>query len=125
MNNQIYYLISQDFYNCELMDIINKNDVLSYIKDKNINAVEINVEEIDNLFEVINLENNVYKIICIHKQPKKQYQFKIDEIIYVSNGMISFYTKKINGEINEISVFPTKIVKKEEIILNNFYNLLK
>lgn len=125
MNNQIYYLISQDFHNCELMDIINKNNVLSYIEDKNTNAVKINVKEIDNLFEVINEENNVYKIIRIHKQSKTQYQFKIDDIIYVSGGMISFYTKKINGEIDEISVFPTKIVKKEEIILNNFYNSFK
>lgn len=119
MNNQIYYLISQDFHNCKLMDIINKNNVLSYIEDKNTNAVKINVKEIDNLFEVINEENNVYIIIRIHKKPKTQYQFKIGDIIYLGFGMISFYTKKINGEI---VIFPTKIVKKEEITLNNFYN---
>ena len=29
--------------------------------------------------------------------------------------MISFYTKKNNGEIDEVSIFPTKIIKKEEI----------
>ena len=70
MNTQIYYLISQDFYACEIIDVLNKNDILSCIKEKNTEAIKINMADIDNLFEVIKKENNVYIIIHIHKHQK-------------------------------------------------------
>jgi len=119
MNNQVYYLISQDFYDCEIMDVLNKNNVLSCIKEKNTKAIEIDIEDVDNLFEVLNEKDNVYKIIHIHKHQQNHGKFEVGDTIYVDLGIISFYTKKINGEINEISVFPTKIIKKEEILLYN------
>jgi hypothetical protein len=119
MNTPIYYLISQDFYSCEIMDVLNKNDVLSCIKEKNTEAIKIDMTDIDNLFEVIKKENNIYTIIYIHKHQKNFGKFKVGNIIYFDNGMISFYTKKNNGEIDEVSIFPTKIIKKEEILLHN------
>ena len=115
MNTPIYYLISQDFYACEIIDVLTKNDVLSCIKEKNTEAIKIDIADIDNLFEVIEKENNVYIIIHIHKYQKNFGKFKVGNTIYFDNGMISFYTKKNNGEIDEVSIFPTKIIKKEEI----------
>ena len=114
-NTPIYYLISQDFYTCEIIDVLTKNDVLSCIKEKNTEAIKIDIADIDNLFEVIEKENNVYIIIHIHKYQKNFGKFKVGNTIYFDNGMISFYTKKNNGEIDEVSIFPTKIIKKEEI----------
>lgn len=119
MNIPIYYLISQDFYACKIIDVLTKNDVLSCIKEKNTEAIKINIADIDNLFEVIEKENNVYIIIHIHKYQKNFGKFKVGNTIYFDNGMISFYTKKNNGEIDEVSIFPTKIIKKEEILLHN------
>ena len=119
MNTPIYYLISQDFYACEIIDVLTKNDVLSCIKEKNTEAIKIDIADIDNLFEVIEKENNVYIIIHIHKYQKNFGKFKVGNTIYFDNGMISFYTKKNNGEIDEVSIFPTKIIKKEEILLHN------
>ena len=116
MNTPIYYLISQDFYACEIIDVLTKNDVLSCIKEKNTEAIKIDIADIDNLFEVIEKENNVYIIIHIHKYQKNFGKFKVGNTIYFDNGMISFYTKKNNGEIDEVSIFPTKIIKKEEIV---------
>ena len=122
MNNTVYYLISQDFCDCELMDVINKKNVLSCIKEKNTEAIKIDIADIDNLFEVIKEEDYVYKIIHIHKHQKNFGQFKVGDTIYVDQGMISFYSKKKNGEINEISIFSTKIIKKEEILLQNSFD---
>ena len=75
--------------------------------------------DIDNLFEVIKKENNVYIIIHIHKHQKNFGKFNVGNILYFDNGMISFHTKKINSEIDEVSIFPTKIIKKEKILLHN------
>ena len=119
MNTPIYYLISQNFYACEIIDVLNKNDILSCIKEKNTEAIKIDMADIDNLFEVIKKENNVYTIIHIHKHQKNFGKFKVGNTLYFDNGMISFYTKKNNGEIDEVSIFPTKIIKKEEILLHN------
>ena len=93
-NTPIYYLISQDFYTCEIIDVLTKNDVLSCIKEKNTEAIKIDIADIDNLFEVIEKENNVYIIIHIHKYQKNFGKFKVGNTIYFDNGMISFYTKK-------------------------------
>lgn len=112
MEKEVYYLISQDYYDNEIMDVIKKNDILSKINEKE--TIEIDMEEIENVFEV--MEEEVYRIIRIHKNEGK---FKVGNKIYVDYGMISFYTKKMNGEIDEISVFPMKIIKKERIL---FYN---
>ena len=101
-----FSLISQDFNDCEIFDIQNKNT----------EAIKIDIVDIDNIFEVIKEEDNIYKIIHIHKHQKNHGKFEVGDTIYLDFGMISFYTKK-NGDINEISVFPTIIIKKEEILL--------
>lgn len=117
-SKQIYYLISQDYYDNELMDVLYKENVFSSIKDTEITMIDI--KNIDNLFEVIQEDNN-YKIIYIHKHQKIHGKFKVGDKIYLDNGMISFYTKNINGDINELCIFPSKIIKKELItIINSF-----
>ena len=118
INKPVYYLISQDFYGSELYDVLNKNDCLSGIREKNTEIIKIDTEDIDNLFEIIKEEGkNLYKIIHINKQHKNV--FKVGDLIYLDFGMISFYTKTINGEIDKIEVFPTGIIEKEKILLYN------
>lgn len=121
MNNQIYYLISQDYYSTDFLDETqcNKSNVLSCIKNKNTEIVEIDIEDIDNLFEVIKEKDNVYKIINIHKHKVCGGKFEVGDIIYEDFGMISFYTKNPQGNIDKIAIYPTIICKKEEIILYN------
>jgi hypothetical protein len=120
INKPVYYLISQDFYGSELYDVLNKNDCLSGIREKNTEIIKIDTEEIDNLFEIIKEEEKyVYKIIHIIKQHNNV--FKDGDLIYLDFGMISFYTKTINGKIDKIEVLPTGIIEKEKIILYNSY----
>jgi hypothetical protein len=118
INKPVYYLISQDFYDCEVYDILNKNDCLSGIHKKT-EIIKIDTEDIDNLFEIIKEEEEekLYKIIHIIKQHKNV--FKVGDLIYLDFGMISFYTKTINGEIDKIEIFPTGIIEKEKILLYN------
>ena len=114
----IYYLMSQEFYGFELYDVLNKNDCLSGIREKNTEIIKIDTEDINNLFEIIKEEKkNLYKIIHINKQHKNV--FKVGDLIYLDFGMISFYTKTINGKIDKIEVLPTEIIEKEKIILYN------
>lgn len=115
---QIYYLISQDYHNSELTDVLHKKDVLSSISDTKINVID--EESIDNLFEVIP-ENDYYKIIHIHKHQKIGGKFKVGDNIYLEYGMISFYTKNKNENINEVCIFPTKIIKKNLITIKRHF----
>ena len=119
INKPVYYLISQDFYGSELYDVLNKNDCLSGIREKNTEIIKIDTEDIDNLFEIIKYEEEkyLYKIIHIIKQHNNV--FKDGDLIYLDFGMISFYTKTINGKIDKIEVSPTGIIEKEKIILYN------
>ena len=122
INKPVYYLISQEFYGCEVYDILNKNDSLSGIRKKNTEIIKIDTEDIDNLFEIIKEEEKyVYKIIRINKQRYlgSSNEFKVGDLIYLDYGMVSFYTKTINGKIDKISVFPTEIIEKEKILLYN------
>jgi hypothetical protein len=118
-NLQVYYLISQDFYSSEIIDVLNKNDVLTKIKNINTEVINIDMMEINNLFEVIKEENNVYKIICIIKHSEIQNKFEVGDLIYLDGSMISFYTKN-NGEINNISCLPTEIIEKEKILFCDY-----
>ena len=114
----IYYLMSQEFYGFELYDVLNKNDCLSGIREKNTEIIKIDTEDIDNLFEIIKEEEEkLYKIIHIIKQHKNV--FKVGDLIYLDFGMISFYTKTINGKIDKTEIFPTGIIEKEKILLYN------
>ena len=114
INKPVYYLISQDFYVCEVYGISNKNDCLSGIHKK----TKIDTEDIDNLFEIIKEEEEkLYKIIHIIKQHKNV--FKVGDLIYLDFGMISFYTKTIDGKIDKPEIFPTGIIEKEKILLYN------
>jgi len=119
INKPVYYLISQEFYGSELYDVLNKNDCLSGIREKNTEIIKIDTEDIDNLFEIIKYEEEkyLYKIIHIIKQHNNV--FKDGDLIYLDFGMISFYTKTINGKIDKIEVLPTGIIEKEKIILYN------
>ena len=119
INKPVYYLISQEFYGSELYDVLNKNDCLSGIREKNTEIIKIDTEDIDNLFEIIKYEEEkyLYKIIHIIKQHNNV--FKDGDLIYLDFGMISFYTKTINGKIDKIEVSPTGIIEKEKIILYN------
>lgn len=119
INKPVYYLISQEFYGSELYDVLNKNDCLSGIREKNTEIIKIDTEDIDNLFEIIKYEEEkyLYKIIHIIKQHNNV--FKDGDLIYLDFGMISFYTKTINGKIDKIEVMPTGIIGKEKIILYN------
>jgi len=119
INKPVYYLISQEFYGSELSDVLNKNDSLSGIREKNTEIIKIDTEDIDNLFEIIKYEEEkyLYKIIHIIKQHNNV--FKDGDLIYLDFGMISFYTKTINGKIDKIEVLPTGIIEKEKIILYN------
>lgn len=67
-DKQVYYLISQDYYSGEFMDVMYKPDVLSAINDNEINVIykEDIEEHIDNLFEVVQEDVNCYTIIDIH-----------------------------------------------------------
>ena len=115
----IYYLMSQEFYGFELYDVLNKNDCLSGIREKKTEIIKIDTENIDNLFEIIKYEEekNLYKIIHIIKQHNNV--FKDGDLIYLDFGMISFYTKTINGKIDKTEIFPTGIIEKEKILLYN------
>ena len=118
INKPVYYLISQDFYSSELYDVLNKNDCLSGIREKNTEIIKIDTEDIHNLFEIIKEEEkNLYKIIHINKQHNNV--FKVGDLIYLDFGMISFYTKTINGKIDKTEVLPTGIIEKEKILLYN------
>jgi hypothetical protein len=119
INKPVYYLISQEFYGSELYNVLNKNDCLSGIREKNTEIIKIDTEDIDNLFEIIKYEEEkyLYKIIHIIKQHNNV--FKDGDLIYLDFGMISFYTKTINGKIDKIEVLPTGIIEKEKIILYN------
>ena len=119
INKPVYYLISQDFYGSELYDVLNKNDCLSGIREKKTEIIKIDTENIDNLFEIIKYEEekNLYKIIHIIKQHNNV--FKDGDLIYLDFGMISFYTKTINGKIDKIEILPTGIIEKEKILLYN------
>jgi len=122
INKPVYYLISQEFYGCEVYDILNKNDSLSGIRKKNTEIIKIDTEDIDNLFEIIKEEEKyLYKIIRINKQRYlgSSNEFKVGDLIYLDYGMVSFYTKTIHGKIDKISVFPTEIIEKEKILLYN------
>lgn len=119
-NKPVYYLISQEFYGSELHDVINKGE----IQEKNTTVVKIDIEDVDNLFEITKEkeeeeEKYVYKIIRIIKQKYlgSNNEFKIDDLIYLDFGMVSFHTKTLDGKIDKISVFPTEIIKKEKILL--------
>jgi len=116
-NKPVYYLISQDFYGCEVYDILNKNDCLSGIHKKT-EIIKIDTEDIDNLFEIIKEEEEkLYKIIHIIKQHKNV--FKVGDLIYLDFGMFCFCIKTINGKIDKTEIFPTQIIEKEKILLYN------
>jgi hypothetical protein len=127
MNCPVYYLISKEYYDNEIMHWLYKNNILSWIREKDTEPVdteplEIDTVDIDNLFEVLKEEreregDNVYKIIHIHKNQEICGKFKVGDTIYLGGGMLSFYTKKINGEIDEVALFQTEIIKKEKITL--------
>ena len=119
MNKQVYYLLSQDYYGSEIFDIQNKTDYLSEIREKDVEIIKIDTEEITNIFEVIKNEEerNAYTIIYIHKQDRSV--FKVGNVIYLDFGMVSFYTKDINGKTDKIEVLPTEIIEKGKIALYN------
>ena len=117
INKPVYYLISQNFYDCEVYDILNKNDCLSEIHKKT-EIIKIDTEDINNLFEIIKEEEKyLYKIIHIIKQHKNV--FKVGDLIYLDFGMISFYTKTINGKIDKTEILPTRIIEKKKILIYN------
>ena len=108
MNKQVYYLLSQEY-----------SGYISEIREKDAEILKIDTEEIVNLFEVIKNEEerNAYTIIYIHKQDRSV--FKVGNVIYLDFGMVSFYTKNINGKMDKIEVFPTEIIEKGKIALYN------
>ena len=108
MNYQIYYLLSEEKY----MENPNYEKIMSKYK-------WVDPDHMDNLFEVIKVDTNVYKIIKIYKNKGCDGKFKIDDMIYFSSGMISFYIKNEVDEIKEIEVYPTVLIKKEELTLYN------
>ena len=112
MNKQVYYLLSQDYYSSE-------SNYLSEIREKDAEIIKIDTEEITNIFEVIKNEEerNAYTIIYIHKQDRSV--FTVGNVIYLDFGMVSFYTKNINGKIDKIEVLPTEIIEKGKIALYN------
>ena len=115
MNKQVYYLLSQDYYSSD--DVQNKTNYLSEIREKDAEIIKIDTEEITNIFEVIKNEEerNAYTIIYIHKQDRSV--FKVGNVIYLDFGMVSFYTKDINGKTDKIEVLPTSY-----LIINNENN---
>ena len=117
MNKQVYYLLSQDYYSSD--DVQNKTNYLSEIREKDAEIIKIDTEEITNIFEVIKNEEerNAYTIIHIHKQDRNV--FTVGNVIYLDFGMVSFYTKNINGKIDKIEVIPTEIIEKGKIALYN------
>jgi len=74
---------------------------------------------VTNIFEVIQVENNVYKIIKIYKNEGVGGKFKPDDIIYLKKGMISFCTKNNNNQIDQIECCPTVVIEKEKITFFN------
>ena len=112
INKPVYYLISH-YNESEVYDILNKNDCLSGIHKKT-EIIKIDTEDIDNLFEIIK-EEKLYKIIYIIKQHKNV--FKVGDLIYLDFGMISFYTKTINGKIDKTEIYPTGIIEKKKNII--------
>jgi hypothetical protein len=102
LTKQVYYLLSQ-------FDV--EEETMSEYKF-------VDLSHMKNFFEVIQLENNVYLIIKIYKNNSNG-KFKINDKIFFDGGMISFYTKNNNGEIDQIECFSTVLIEKEKIKLFN------
>jgi len=102
MSYPIYYLLSQE----NSQELANHEQIMSTYKF-------VDPLHMDNIFEVIQLDTLVYKIIHVHKNKHKN--FKIGDVIYLSGGMLSFYTKTIDGHIDEGDCFTTVVIEKEKI----------
>jgi hypothetical protein len=100
---QIYYLFSSDNENEELID----------------NYELIDPSHMNNFFELIKVNDNVYNIIKIYKNNGCNGKFKIGDVIYFEGGMVSFCTKNIDGKIDEIECLKTIVKEKEKITLYN------
>ena len=103
---QIYYLLSQE----NKQEKSNHKQIMSKYKF-------VDPSHMDNLFKVIQVDNNAYKIIKIYKNNSLHDEFKINDIIYFDGGMVSFYTKDNDEKMNKIECFTTVLIKKEKITL--------
>ena len=103
---QIYYLLSQE----NKQEKSNHKQIMSKYKF-------VDTSHMDNLFKVIQVDNNAYKIIKIYKNNSLHDEFKINDIIYFDGGMVSFYTKDNDEKMNKIECFTTELIKKEKITL--------
>jgi hypothetical protein len=104
---QIYYLLSQNGH-----ENSNHGEIMSNYKF-------VDPSHMDNLFEVIQIDNLTYKIIKIYKNNNLHDKFIVNDIIYFGEGMISFYTKNNEGEIDKCECFTTVLIEKEKITLFN------
>ena len=102
-SEQIYYLISEENGDEETMEEYKWLDL----------------DHIDNLFEVVSLDTKIFKIIKIHKNENIHDKFNPDDIIYLDGGMISFCTKNSYGKIDRVEYSSTVLIEKEKI---KFYN---
>jgi hypothetical protein len=105
---QIYYLLSQE----NTQENSNHEEIMSNYKF-------VDPSHMDNLFEVIQIDNLTYKIIKIYKNNNLHDKFIVNDIIYFGEGMISFYTKNNEGEIDKCECFTTVLIEKEKITLFN------
>ena len=105
-NQQIYYLISED----DKTENSNYSDIMSQYEF-------VCLSHINNFFEVIHIKDNIYNIVKIHKNEGLDGKFKINDIIYFDDGMVQFYTKDINNNIDQIECFTTVLIEKEKITL--------
>lgn len=103
---QIYYLFSQDSEHMEFEYTMHKYE-------------KVDPDHMNNLFKVIHIKDNIYKIIHIYKNKGLDGKFKINDIIYFSSGMVSFYTLNENDEIDQIECLSSVLKKEEKITLFN------
>ena len=95
MEEELYYLCSFEY-------------------ESNAKCKIIDPEHTINIFKIMKIENDKFKIIEILRN--NMGKFCIDDILYIDNsGMIGCCTKNENNEIKEIDVNYINIIHEDEI----------
>ena len=99
-----------------------KQDILYYLysHDQEINTdcwTIIDPSHTINFFEVIKISETQYKIVNIIKNTIGK--FNLNDILFLSGGMISYYTMDEQDKIKEIGCGECTIIEKNKI---QFYN---
>jgi len=86
----------------------------SFLDEYNINCEQIDPSHTLNLFKVIKINDIIYKIIEVIKNDMGK--FELNDILYLSGGIISYYTKDTDGKIDSIGTDYIKIIEKNKTV---------